>query len=141
MPWSCLRCGSLLHDRGHLAAPLSLPALLHSSSGIRPRLENSRTNREAVDIHHLCLNKIEISELEAKGSQCSKSQPVRHPNPFCTSLCDDNHRPVTLEFHMLLLIVDMCIFIVTGLFTSLNNVPGLHMHTFTMCALLFAFTL
>lgn len=60
-------------------------------------------------------------------------------DPFCTSLCDDNHRPVTLEFHMLLLIVDMCIFNVTGLFTILNNVPGLHMHTFTMCALLFTF--
>lgn len=66
MPWSGFRHVSLLHDRSHLAAPLSVPALLHSRSGIRPKVENSRTNRDAVNIHHLCLNKIEISELEDK---------------------------------------------------------------------------
>lgn len=110
MPWSGFRHVSLLHDRGHLAAALSTPALLHSRSGMRPRLGNSRTNRDAVNIHHLCLNKIEISELEAKWSQCSKAQSVKHPRSFLETLCDDNCRPVVLEVHMRLLNVDMCIF-------------------------------
>lgn len=45
MPWSGFGRVSLLHDRGHLAAPLFIPALLHCRSGICPRMENSRTNR------------------------------------------------------------------------------------------------
>lgn len=59
---------SLLHDRGQLAALLSISALLHSRSGLSPRPDNSRTKTRIDALRAyttLSSNRTEVTGLEA----------------------------------------------------------------------------
>lgn len=61
---------SMVHDRGYLAAPLSVSALFHSKSVLPPKPTTHAHNahRCADDIYHtFSANKTELTLVEANG--------------------------------------------------------------------------